>query len=259
MNKQEIIKEGYLEAYITGDLTPTEINDVEAVLDSDTEVRTEYFKVQKLYELMAFHFSLAPSPVLKRMIMENPSVMKSLNKPKDKSTGGWNWMMAASVMIATFSTITAFYCWNQWQNTDEQLSNLISQNLQMASDYNTVNHDLIALKSDVAVLVNPDYQRVVLDGTDNAPDSKAVVYWNAIQEKVYLNSTAMAILPSGKQYQLWALVEGKPVDAGVFDPNEGVFQIMKNITKADAFAVTVEPAGGSELPTLSTLQVIGNV
>ncbi len=259
MNKQEIITEGYLEAYVTGDLTTDEQQEVETTLSSDEEVRSEYFKIQKLFELLSFRFSIAPSPVLKRMIMEDPSVMKNLRKPENDSSGGWNWMMAASVMVATFSALTAFYFWNQWQNTDAQLSQLISQNLEMAERYNTVNNDLTDLRSDVAVLVSPEYQRVILAGTENAPTSKAVVYWNATQEKVYLNSTAMAALPSDKQYQLWALIDGKPVDAGVFDPSEGVFQIMKNIDKADAFAVTVEPVGGSEAPTLSTLQVIGNV
>lgn len=259
MNKQEIITEGYLEAYMTGDLSPSELSDIEAVLAKDSDVRAEYFKVQKLYELLSFHLSIAPSPVLKRMIMEDESVIKNIIRHKEESSGGWSWIMAASIMVATFSAITAYYCWNQWQATDVQLSHLIAQNLQMAEDFNTMNNDLTDLRSDVAVLVSPEYQRVILTGTENAPTSKAVVYWNVAQEKVYLNSTVMAGLPSNKQYQLWALVDGKPVDAGVFDPSEGAFLTMKSIAKADAFAVTVEPLGGSEAPTLSTLQVIGEV
>jgi len=52
-----------------------------------------------------------------------------------------------------------------------------------------------------------------------------------------------------------------PVDAGVFDWNSEGLQKMKSISgqAVAAFAVTIEPKGGSESPSLETMQVIGNV
>ncbi|HEY4654886.1 MAG TPA: anti-sigma factor, partial [Cyclobacteriaceae bacterium] len=61
------------------------------------------------------------------------------------------------------------------------------------------------------------------------------------------------------QYQLWGIVDGKPVDAGVFDSDADGLIPMQRIRGASAFAVTIEPRGGNQQPTLSTLQVIGNV
>ena len=68
-------------------------------------------------------------------------------------------------------------------------------------------------------------------------------------------------LPKGKQYQLWALVDGKPVDAGLLDMEVAstTFQKVKNVMQAQTFAITIENVGGSESPTLSTLHVLGNV
>ena len=65
---------------------------------------------------------------------------------------------------------------------------------------------------------------------------------------------------AGQQYQLWAIVDGKPVDAGMveIDPGKALHR-MKNIPKAEAFAITLEKAGGSPTPTLTAMFVMGKV
>jgi anti-sigma-K factor RskA len=68
----------------------------------------------------------------------------------------------------------------------------------------------------------------------------------------------MPELPSDAQYQLWALIDGKPADLGVFNtPKDKVFLKMKNTQKADAFAITIEKKGGSVSPTLVKMQSYG--
>jgi anti-sigma-K factor RskA len=52
-----------------------------------------------------------------------------------------------------------------------------------------------------------------------------------------------------KQYQLWALMNGQPIDLGVFARDERLLIKMKNVQNAQAFAITVEPKGGSTTPT----------
>ncbi len=69
----------------------------------------------------------------------------------------------------------------------------------------------------------------------------------------------MKSLAQENQYQLWAIVDGKPVDAGVFDSTTAGLLKMKALAGAAAFAVTIEPRGGKATPSLETLQVIGNV
>jgi anti-sigma-K factor RskA len=70
----------------------------------------------------------------------------------------------------------------------------------------------------------------------------------------------MKALSLENQYQLWAIVDGKPIDAGVFDSNLSGLVKMKDITSgASTFAVTIEPRGGSVSPSLHTMQVVGNI
>jgi hypothetical protein len=56
------------------------------------------------------------------------------------------------------------------------------------------------------------------------------------------------------------MVDGKPVDAGVFEMKEGPGMMkMKNIPRAEAFAITLEKKGGSQAPSLDKLYVMGKV
>ena len=66
--------------------------------------------------------------------------------------------------------------------------------------------------------------------------------------------------PEGKEYQLWAIVDGKPVDLGMYDENNSQkLQAMKTISKPQAFAITLENKGGSPTPTMEQMYVLGNV
>ena len=67
--------------------------------------------------------------------------------------------------------------------------------------------------------------------------------------------------PQGKQYQLWSIVDGKPLDIGMIDNAfTGKVLKMKN-TKAGsaAFAITLEKEGGNPTPTMEEMYVMGKV
>jgi anti-sigma-K factor RskA len=55
-------------------------------------------------------------------------------------------------------------------------------------------------------------------------------------------------------YQVWRMDDGTPTSVGLLGPGPGVL-LVKNIAGADAFAVSVEPSGGSEQPTSTPIVV----
>ena len=63
--------------------------------------------------------------------------------------------------------------------------------------------------------------------------------------------------PPGKQYQFWADVDGRMVDAGMLTGDTAGIHRMKDMADATAFGVTLENEGGSPTPTLTALYLLG--
>ncbi len=171
------------------------------------------------------------------------------------------WAMAASVaLIMSLAANALFY--SRWSEASDELVALQSSQARYATTQNVVQKQLGALREENQVLRSDEFRAVALAGTKTAPSARAKVLYNASTRKVYLDVRSLPALPAGKQYQLWALDNGKPVDAGVLlastATGEGLQQ-MKNIASAQAFAMTVEPEGGSVNPTLSTMTVVGTI
>ena len=172
----------------------------------------------------------------------------------------WRYATAASVAIALLSSYLAYNYWGKWKESESNLTDLIAQNQRMAQDYNNVNLRLDRIETDLKVTSNPDFTRVVMKGTPNAPASIASVYWNAQTKEVYLSIQNMKELSKENQYQLWAIIDGKPVDCGVFDYGvAGLIRMKTAFASPVTFAVTVEPRGGKASPSLETMQVAGNL
>jgi anti-sigma-K factor RskA len=104
---------------------------------------------------------------------------------------------------------------------------------------------------------------VALKGTTIAPQAYATIFWDTTAKKdVYLIINNLPQPASDKQYQLWALLDGKPIDLGVFDMEirkKRLLVKMQNVQKAQAFAITLEPRGGSQNPTLDSMYVMGSL
>jgi anti-sigma-K factor RskA len=97
-----------------------------------------------------------------------------------------------------------------------------------------------------------------LKGTEAFPSTYATVYWKTSSSEVYLAPAGLPEPEEGKQYQLWAIVNGEPRSAGMVNDLKGL-NVMQQISDASAFAITLEPEGGSESPTLEAMYVLGEV
>ena len=89
------------------------------------------------------------------------------------------------------------------------------------------------------------------------PNDLAIVYWNSDTKDVMLNVQALPSAPANMQYQLWAIVDGKPVSEGMLTMGAGLHR-MSDVENAQAFAVTLEKAGGSPTPK-GDMYVMGTI
>ena len=110
----------------------------------------------------------------------------------------------------------------------------------------------------------------VLQSLLNAPDVRATttamrqgqgtLIYSRSERRLVLIGRGMPTLPENQTYQLWLMTEtGAPVSAGVFRPDQaGNVEVPAsgNLDGVDQMGVSVEPAGGSAQPTLSTVEVL---
>lgn len=264
MNIEEYISSGILEAYALGELSVAERTEVEKNLAVYPELKEELLRIEEAQENLLMRSAVQPRASVKENLFKkidgNKQGAKVVSMPaSDSQISFWKYAAAASVTIALMTSYLAYNYYNKWRSTENNLSDLIAQNQQMAQDYNTVNQRLDKIENDIKIIDNPAFTKVVMKGSPNAPDAIAHVYWNATTQDVYLSVQNMKTLAQENQYQLWAMVDGKPVDAGVFDADPTGLLKMKKMVGAGAFAVTIEPRGGRPTPSLETLQMIGSV
>jgi anti-sigma-K factor RskA len=266
LNIKEYISSGVLESYVMGELSLQERAEVEKNLAVYPELRTELTAVEAAQESLLIQTAIAPRTSVRSQLFvkiddEQKAPVNVVAMKTERSTiGFWRYAAAASIAVALVSSYLAYDYYIRWKHSENRLGELIAQNQRVAQDYNTVNQRLDRIEADLKVIDDPAFTRIIMTGTKNAPGATAYVYWNESSKEVYLSIQNMKKLSNDNQYQLWAIVDGKPVDAGVFDAGVAGLRKMKDIAKGAAtFAVTIEPRGGKSSPSLETMQVAGNI
>ena len=151
---------------------------------------------------------------------------------------------AAAIFILLIGSVVLNYSYyTKYQSASKELQ--VAQ--QKIDQQNQAN---LAMKNDINVITDKNSLPVVLRGTPNAPNALAKIFWMKNTGDVYVDPSNLPAVPEGKQYQLWAIIDGKPVDGGMISTEKGIYHIqkMKSFGHADAFAITLEKTGGSPTP-----------
>ena len=104
------------------------------------------------------------------------------------------------------------------------------------------------------VLSNPDNLQIILVGQAPAPNASANVYWD-LDKGRWVVTANLPPAPAGKVYQLWFVTSDAKISAGLIKPDETghgflVTDVPRGVGQIAAAAITQEPEGGSEQPTL---------
>lgn len=83
------------------------------------------------------------------------------------------------------------------------------------------------------------------------------VAYSAQRDRVALRGEEIDDLEPGLRYALWAIAGGTPIPAGLFEPDDGSIEGVVELAdvSAEAWGITVEPATGSENPTLPIIAI----
>lgn len=262
MDIKEYINSGVVEMYAMHALSPQEKAEFEQKLLLYPELKKELLKVQESLDDYAGSHAANPRPELRAKILDSiepagSSKSKSKVIPiRENNSLTYKYMIAACLAALVVSTFASWFFYSRWNEAEDRYTSLLNDKNQLAQNYNLVKNEYDRNVNDLIVMRDQQALVVQLFSTDTAKNYEARVYWNKNTRESYIDILALPVPDEGKQYQLWALVGGKPVDAGVFELVAGI-QRVKDIPEADAWAVTLEPKGGSVSPTLEQMYLMG--
>ena len=260
MNVNDIISSGLLELYVTGAATNEEAVQVLQWAMQYPEVQRELDELQEALENYALSEAVEPGAEIKEKIFsriqaepEQQKVVPGNFNRKETVVYSlpsyFKWAAAACIILLLGSLVLNYTFYNKYMDANSELE----KEQQIAQTMN----------KDMDVVTDKNALPVVLNGTPHAPDALAKIFWMKNTGDVYVDARNLPEVPAGKQYQLWAIVDGKPVDAGIItiETAKGTYHIqkMRSFGKAQAFAITLEKAGGSPTPTMDQMYVMAKI
>jgi anti-sigma-K factor RskA len=270
MDINEYIASGIIERYVFDSVSPQEKKEVECMSHIYPEIAEEVKKLQFTFEQVALKTAEKPSDKVKQSIFEaikNVEQESAEGKKEPKVVALQPEITNKRVLFhrivataAVFLLLVSIYIGKRLTDTTSQLT-VAQENLdQLEQKVNTLNGETQDFKGQLAFLKDVHTKEIQMSGVPNHEGLAANIYWNSNSKQVYLDINNLPQTTNDKQYQLWAIVDNKPVDLGVFDVTDTKQLVaMKTIASAQAFAVTLEPKGGSVVPTMEQMYVIGNV
>lgn len=291
------ISSGAIEACILGVGTPAEMAELDRLIREFPEVAEAKAALEADLEKIGDIFAVSPPAALKDQVLtaafdseakpDAEDETESQNEPDDfwaeerakekreklareerekrlreaSPIRRFPFYSIAATILLLLSITANYYFYHRVESLKEENANLTYEVTEIARAKDNVNQTLAEIRQEQAKILEPAVTKVSLRGTDVSPTSGAAIFYNSEEGWIRLVWSDLPEPPPGKQYQLWALVDGNPVDLGVFEWKD-IPQInyqRKQVRDAGAFAITLEDAGGVASPTLDQMYLLGEV
>lgn len=261
MNIHELTSSGILELFVYGALSESESAEVTRMLKDYPEVRAEVEEIEEA--LIALSGAAAPSDPeyllhsIKKKLAERDKPSRVLKKRVNWATHlGW----AASILLV----IGLFLVFNENRQLRESLQTLEAQHALIESEIIEARNDAAKAQDLLVTLRDRNIIKVPLGGQEIAPEAYATAYYDDEKNLTLIDAQNLPEPPEGMVYQVWSLTMNPltPTSIGLLDEFEGdedkIFR-LDNPNTSEGFGITLEPAGGSETPTLERLYSLGTL
>ena len=175
------------------------------------------------------------------------NVVQMPERTRAPITRGWQRFGALAAALAFVALIISLVViWNRNQSMQAEMTRL-NRDLQ-------ITQERLKREQEISLMFTaPDTRLATLSGTEMAPSARARLAYNKSGDAMMI-ADELPPAPAGKDYQIWFIADGKPVPGGVFKPDaRGHVEMHDRIPAAaraaSAFAITLEPQGGTPAPT----------
>ncbi len=266
MTTDEIIASGDLELYVSGSLQEKEAAVLEQAIADDPRLQREVEAI----EASLITLASGVSPGIPAMVWTY--ILNSVRGVKRMESSKTNWGAISGWAAAVLAIAGIFWLLNQNAGLEDEVQLTTTENSKLKQQLDFTENELEATEDDLAettdildLIRSKNYEAYTLPGNQAvAPSAFAKVYYNAKLKVAFIDSRGLPNAPANNVYQVWS-VKLDPLSAesvGLLEKasevTEGLYR-FDNIPDPEAFGITLEPAGGSEAPTLNQLYILGAV
>lgn len=265
----EYIASGILETVALGLATEQEQKEVRCLAAIYPEIQEEFARVQTTIEKHFHEQNIAPSSEVKSAILAE---IRQTNQEKETSEAPiialktsdqpnpWKYIAAACIILSFGLTAMLFVNKSKLNESQHAIALKEKDMTKMGQMMDVMTLEQEHMQEVQKVLADEKTKTVMLMGTAMEPDAKVKIMWSNGMKKAVIHADKIAPPPVNMQYQLWAIVDGKPMSIGVFTYDEveqmsDPFEVA--VTNVSAFAITLEKMGGNPTPTMEKMVVIG--
>ncbi|MCC6286717.1 MAG: anti-sigma factor [Chitinophagaceae bacterium] len=273
MDIKAYIESGIVESYVMRLTSPEETAEVESMMAAYPEVAAAVTNFELLLEQRLMNEAIDPPAYIKEQLVNtlatefsdadnNELPIRNISSQVVALSSGtplWKYVAVASIALFLGSGWLNFHYYSKYAAIEQDYKTLLANQGSLMANLNANQAKMKGMEDIMKIIMDPAVKPVSMLPPNKSNAMLATAYWNSNTKALYVAQNNMPAAPAGRQYQLWALIKGKPVNAGMIDDCGQILCKMADISEADSFAITLEKAGGSPTPDLTQLKVIGTI
>lgn len=236
MTYDDILNSGLLELYVLGDVTASEKEAVEKALKEFPQLKKELMEIEKAFEVYA----------QSRGVVPDPNLADRISRRLGGSNG--NSLLLISGLAIVMAGL-AYWFFSQNRQSSLEIQELRQEVIDCEEREETSQLRMALLDG----ISDPDNRILDIAATPKYPETQIYFYLNDTDQRNYLQFKNLPEITADQSYQLWSLkADVDPIPLDVFEGGEAVIPVQY-VDGTATYAITIEPRGGRQSPTLENL------
>ena len=256
MDINQYISSGVIEMYVIGICTAEEKAELELLRKQYPQLNEAILQFEIELENNSLQNATLPGDEVDTKIIQS---LRSLQTPVVDINSNTavikkiNWLKPVAAAAVLLLAVSSIFNYTLYKKASEQQLALTEKDKTAAP--------ATLPQSDYAVLKQPSITPVAMYGVYPHNICRCTMFWDKKTGKAYIMIHHLVPSSSETNYQLWAMVNSKPVSVGIVnDKIRDRFVEMQNMPgDATAFIVTLEKTGGNTSPTMEETYLSGKI
>lgn len=264
MDVKVYIESGILELFVAGQLNDQDNREVQKVLLKYPEILREVLEIESAIIKLSSAMSPGKNKHLLQLIKDKLELGAKDVKVISIEKATYNWLTYSGWAATLVVGVSLLWTINQNQELEIKVADTEIEKAFLEVQIDEAKTNLALKENLLNILRDRNIISVPLGGQGDFANSYAKVYWNTSDNSIYLDAQGLPNAPNGKVWQVWSLTLNPltPTSLGIianFNEDDNKIFNIENTNESEAFAITLEPAGGSKTPTMEQLHTLGVV